>query len=875
MATRTEAHRPPVLRRVLRVQPVTILSAVVALVGIAAGLVAMSLPPMEGQHDGLVAAVLVGVGFATAEVFVVHLHVRRNSHSFSLSELPLMVGLFLVSPAALLLGALGGSAAALVLHRRQRGTKLIFNLGRAAIEVTAALLVLRAICPMGGVPRNGEVLAGLGAALAYSFVGAALVSAAIATSERSWAAARFLATLPMSALGTMMAASLGLVAVIVLEITPATVWLLLVPAAGCYALYAAWTLQSRRMEGLSFLYRTAQMLQDHASVDDAIISLLAETRSLLRAHSVELVYRPSRDEDAFRARFVDGADGFVEACRASEIEPLLEIAAESSEARLVRIPDSEPMRRYLGEDETGVAIVAPLTIADDVMGALLISPPVTNVTHFSEDERRLVDTTARTLSVSFEKGSLESSLQKLRTLEERLVRQAYHDPLTRLPNRARFIERVNEVTNGGGADRDGFAVLFIDLDDFKTVNDSLGHDAGDALLVEVGKRIGSSLRPGDLAARLGGDEFAVLLHKIESRSTGEAAAERFLEALTAPLTIAGHAARVSASIGVALGSPGDDPTGLIKGADVAMYNAKAAGKSRVALFHPAMHEEMVSRYQLLQDIQVALERGELSVEFQPIVTLANGRIESVEALIRWDHAELGRIAPDVFVRLAEENRAIGDITRLVLDETCAQLRRHGRALLPRASVNVSARDLAAPDFVDIVAGTVAAHGVEPDRLTCEVTESLLLEERAVDALDALRAAGFGVALDDFGTGYSSLQVLRRLPLDEIKIAKPFIDDVELDPPAAAFVRAITTLGKIIGLNVVAEGVERPAQVDELREAGCDAAQGYLFTRPMRAEELAEYLRRPTALSTGFVSRRARPAPVGALRDAPRVASLPV
>jgi len=850
--TENEAiHRAP-SRRARIPSPVAALTTLVALTGVAAIiLVARTLGGAPDQHRGLLTGVLVALAFAASEVFVVHLHVRKNSHSFSMSELPLMVGLFFVSPPVLIVSALAGSTVALLAHRRQRGIKLVFNLGRGAIEIAAALFVFHAVGVPEGVPGNRAVLAGLLAALVYSVVGAVLVSVAIAASEHSWKSARFAATFPVSALGTMMAAALGLVAVVLAEIAPSTVWLLLVPAAGCYGLYSAWTLQTRRMEGLDFLSRTAQMLQDHGSIDDAITALLRETRELLRAQSVEVLYLPSTSPGALRARFVDGADPTVESCAAEEIGALLEILDGHAAAQLIDVERLGPLAGFAGPNGAR-AIVAPLTIGDRTTGVFLISPPPHRFSHFSEEERQLVDTTARALSTSLEKGSLETSLQKLKTLEERLVRQAYHDPLTRLPNRARFIERVTEVATGNLHHDGSFAVLFVDLDDFKTVNDSLGHDAGDALLVEVGRRIGGSLRPGDLAARLGGDEFAVLVHRVDDQAMAEAAAHRFLETLTKPMSIAGHATRVSASIGVAIGTRGDDVTSLIKGADVAMYNAKAAGKSGVAVFHPDMHEELMSRYQLLQDIQVAMEQGELSVQYQPIVNLASGRVESAEALIRWDHPELGRIPPDVFVRLAEENRAIGDITRLVLHDTCRQLARHGRDLLPRASMNVSARDLSAIDFVDTVAAAMSANGVEPGRLVCEVTESLLLEERAAVTLDLLRVAGARVALDDFGTGYSSLQVLRHLPVDEIKIAKPFIDDVELDPAAAAFVRAITTLGKTVGLNVVAEGVERPAQIGELRTAGCDAAQGYLFARPMDAEDLAAYLDQPLAASTGLV-----------------------
>ena len=318
-------------------------------------------------------------------------------------------------------------------------------------------------------------------------------------------------------------------------------------------------------------------------------------------------------------------------------------------------------------------------------------------------------------------------------------------------------------------------------------------------------------------------------------------ANRILESLNDPVMIGPHRVSVSASIGVALSDGETDPTKLLEGADVAMYSAKAAGKGQAVSFHAAMREDMVSRHQLLQDIQGAAGRNELFVEYQPIVSLQSGRVESAEALIRWDHPERGRIPPDEFIHLAEENRAIRDITALILADACAQLARHDPSVLPRVNINVSSRDLDSADFADNVARALSDHRVAPDRLVCEVTESLVLGGDAVKALGALRNIGVKLSLDDFGTGYSSLHMLRDLPLDQLKIAQTFIDDIEVDPQALAFVQAIATLGATLGLDIVAEGVERPGQAAALRQAGCSSAQGYVFARPAPSDDLARRL----------------------------------
>lgn len=820
-------------------RPITALVGLVVLAAVPVGIEAALLEPAAGQRGGFLAWIALAATFAVSEVFVVHVHVRRDSHSFSLAEVPLVLGLFLVTPFVLLLAAIGGVASALVLHRRQQPTKVAFNLAKLVLELGLALAAFRWFGIDSAIPDNRAALEVFATTLACSVLGALLVSLVIATAQSSVRGIGFVSTLPVSLFGTVTATSLGLVGVTMTHAAPATIWLLVIPVAGCYAAYVAWTQQSRRLESLGYLYRTAQVLQEHASIDDAIVALLAETRQLLKTHSVELVYRPSPDA-AMHARFTAGSGGEVVSGDDELVDRLLSLAGSSDSAALLAVADHDALVGVFSAD-AGVCIVAPLTIDGVAIGALLVSPPLSEVARFGEDERRLVDTTARALSVSLENGALERSLGQLRTLEEQLSHQAFHDTLTQLPNRARFVERVSEVAAEASESTTEFALLFIDLDDFKTVNDSLGHAAGDALLVEVSSRIESCLRTGDLAARLGGDEFAVLLPNVTDPLIAADVADRILRALSEPVTIAGQAVKVSASIGVARSDGDTDPATLLEGADVAMYSAKAAGKGQAVSFHATMHSDMVSRHQLLQDVQGAAERGELSVEYQPIVNLRSGRVDSAEALIRWDHPQRGRIRPDVFIRLAEENRAIRDITALVLEDACTQLARHAAALLPSVNINVSGRDLAAVGFADTVARALSHHGIAPERLVCEVTESLLLGGEAIEAVRGLRDVGVRISLDDFGTGYSSLHMLRELPLDQLKIAQTFVDNVELDPRAQAFVQAIATLGATLDLEVVAEGVERPGQVTALRVAGCDCAQGYVFARPAPADDLARRL----------------------------------
>jgi len=433
-------------------------------------------------------------------------------------------------------------------------------------------------------------------------------------------------------------------------------------------------------------------------------------------------------------------------------------------------------------------------------------------------------------------------------LEGRLRHLAFHDPLTGLANRSLFGDRVAHALDRARRTGAPVAVLFCDLDDFKTVNDGLGHEAGDRVLRVVAERLERTLRTGDTAARLGGDEFGVLVEDLDGDTQAELVAERILEAMRASVVVDGREVRVGASIGLALWTGEEDAERLLRNADVAMYHAKAAGHDAWRRFEPAMHTEALERLNLVGALSTALERGELSLAYQPVVELDSGAIVGAEALLRWDHPERGAIPPDQFIPLAEHSGQIVELGRWVLHEACRQARRwqDGRDAQPlRVSVNVSARQLQDPGLVETVTGALDASGLEPSCLILELTETVLLRDpqQALATLTALRGLGVLIAIDDFGTGYSSLSYLQRLPVDIIKIDKSFVDDLGHGDPGASLARGILDLTRTLAVTALAEGIETPAQAEELRAMSCALGQGFHFWRAVDPAEFRRLLAR--------------------------------
>ena len=446
---------------------------------------------------------------------------------------------------------------------------------------------------------------------------------------------------------------------------------------------------------------------------------------------------------------------------------------------------------------------------------------------------------------------LRRLLSEREAREQQLQHDSLHDPLTHLPNRSLFMKRLADATNRARRGDDGiFSVIFLDLDDFKLVNDSMGHHVGDEVLVTVARRLEECVRGGDIVARLGGDEFAILLERITDVRDSAVVAERVQEALSVPMNIGGYEHVTTASIGVALStSANEQPEYLLRSADMAMYRAKNSGRARFEMFDRAMHAEALTRLQLETDLRHAIERSEFFLHYQPIVSLNEGRVAGVEALIRWRHQERGIVAPGMFVPVAEETGLIVPLGRWVLREACRQVhewqQRFGNAAQLTLSVNLSVREFAQPDLAKQVACILEETGMPADCLKLEITESAIIgqSDPAISMIRDLRALGVAIHLDDFGTGYSALSYLHRLPLDAVKVDRAFTSSIDTEERPLHVVRAIISLAHAIGLEVIAEGVATSSQLALLRTMGCDGGQGFFFAHPATSEEFEALLSR--------------------------------
>ncbi|SHN47978.1 diguanylate cyclase (GGDEF) domain-containing protein [Cryptosporangium aurantiacum] len=486
-------------------------------------------------------------------------------------------------------------------------------------------------------------------------------------------------------------------------------------------------------------------------------------------------------------------------------------------------------------DAVQAAMIAPVSEDGARVGCLLVA---------SFDADRVYDESDAEMLQGFA-DHVSMALTDARGVQA--LHQAHHDALTGLPNRTLLKERLRHALRRGPC-----GLLFVDLDRFKLVNDSLGHEAGDQLLVETAARLREVAGPDNTVARYGGDEFVVLVDRVVSDvSEVTELAERMLAAVLPPFVLAGRECSVGASIGVtvagAVGSQ-EPPTAdeVLRDADVAMYRAKQHGRGCVEVFHPEMHAVLMERLDLEADLRRAVDQRELFLVYQPIVELETARVVSFEALARWNHPTRGVLFPASFIPLAEETGLIASIGRWVVREAVAAARRWDESLPgPRLgiSVNMAASHLRLPGAVDEIASVLAAAGLEPTRLTIEVTENELVREHdeAADALYALRELGVSVAVDDFGTGFSSLRYLRQLPVDCVKIDRSFLVDVDTSPEGLAFVRSIVGLGTALSLHTVAEGIERPTQLAELRRMGCRYGQGYALAKPLNEPEVVPWL----------------------------------
>ncbi|MEW8010550.1 MAG: EAL domain-containing protein [Candidatus Thiodiazotropha sp.] len=435
-----------------------------------------------------------------------------------------------------------------------------------------------------------------------------------------------------------------------------------------------------------------------------------------------------------------------------------------------------------------------------------------------------------------------TDISQIKEAQDQINFLAHHDALTRLPNRALFRERFDHALMHARRENASIALLFLDLDRFKTVNDTLGHPVGDQVLLEVSKRMNQIVRASDTLARLGGDEFVLLLEEQTDAQHAAVVARKLLDLFSRPMIIGEHELVVTASIGITLyPNDGEDSDKLIRHADRAMYDAKQQGRNTYRFFTQALTEGALERLMMENHLRHAVTRNELILHYQPIVNLETRQLQGIEALVRWQHPEHGLIAPGLFIELAEEIGIIGEIGQWVLRAACTQLARWDRDgfKVPRISVNLSVQQIDREGLVTMVSEELDSSGLSPERLELEVTESMLIRnpELSRTVLSELRTIGVKFAIDDFGTGYSSLAYLKLLPLDHLKIDQSFVRDIGKDANDEAIVRAIIAMSKSLGLESVAEGVEEAHQARFLQQAGSDLAQGYLYSRPLPADEI--------------------------------------
>ena len=829
--------RPPWLDAAVRVRLFIVSLVIVGIFGYLA--LVRDMAPVPGNI--MLFWPLAALGFYLGETNVVVVHFLRERHSFSLSELPGVMGLFLLTPTDYVLAYVVGAGAALLLDRNQSGVKRAYNIAQVWLCAIVGLAVFHAIAEPGGqlVPRDW--IAAFASTGATATLGAVLVATVISLSGGAPQFTKLPEMMRFSTMVAMANTSLALLAVMVIKVDARSALLLAVPTAIVFLAYRAYIGEREKHERLELLYESSRLLHYAPELDSAIAALLDHARKMFRAERAELLLFPDPNGEGALRSSAGGAAG-PETMTPQKVPP-----ADSLRARVQRergaFHATVTSAWTLQPEQVEEAMVGPLVGERGVFGAVTIINRLGEGSRFEADDLRLLETVANQAAVALENGQLEQSLHELSRLKEQLRHQAYHDSLTGLGNRAMFVEEVERRLAGPRDPAAPPCVVFLDLDDFKVVNDTFGHPSGDELLIDVAERIGAELRDGDLLARFGGDEFAVLPAEGASVEDAMALTQRIIVALELPFPVAGTDVIVGCSVGISVARGGELVDELLRDADVAMYRAKADGKRRAEVFDPKMHRSIVERHELNTDLGRSISRGDLTVHYQPIVQLTTGRIVGVEALVRWRHPTRGLVDPADFIRLAEESGKIVALGRSVLQTATRQVvewhRLPGLETLA-LSVNLSPLQLQHKGFIDEVVADLRESGIDPGDLTFEMTETAMFRDTqaTIVTLDLLRALGVRIAMDDFGTGYSSLAYLRRFPVDNLKIARELIGAPgEAEREAWAFAKAILALGRSLGLTVVAEGIETDEQLRMLRRLGCELGQGYLFGRPATAEEI--------------------------------------
>ncbi|MGB5758586.1 MAG: EAL domain-containing protein [Acidimicrobiales bacterium] len=821
-----------------RIAPTHRVVALVALLVVIDGFLISRIDRVDGVIPGVeLPFPLVVALFAIVEWRVIHIQFRAEASSFSMLEVPLVLGLLYLPPLLLVLGVVVGVALGLAAGRRQPLLKVLFNVANVVLYATAATMILTWL-PHGGENRWIWLSVMLATAVG-SMISLLSIIAAITATEGAPSLGKLVELAGFALAVSSANTTVGLTAAVLLSIDAFGLLLLALPALLLLAAFRMFASERAQRERVEFLYRSTRSL-DVGGSKDGLVTLLDEAREMFRAEIGAVVLlgengRPNRlvHSSAAGARVVEWIDPTDQPSTEESVKSLEEpvLVSAGSPTGLAPI-----LKRVRARD----AMIAKLATDERDLGVLLIANRLGQVSSFTGEDLQVLGALARQSALLMHSDRLEQALFELRKLERRLAHQATHDSLTGLADRSLFNSRLGEAV----ATAENHAVLFIDLDDFKIVNDTYGHAHGDEVLIQVSERIQGLLRPIDVAARLGGDEFAVLLR---GHPEARQVAERLVAQVSLPFEVFGTQLTVGCSVGLATSGGGHNIEELLRRADAAMYAAKQSGKGSVVEYTSQQWRQVradLAEGRPVVEVDDAIAKDQMELHYQPVVDVGRGQICGIEALVRWRSPDRGLVMPAEFIGQAEQDGCIISLDRWVVRQAAADLPRllevGGDDLF--VSVNLSAGHLRAPDLVEWLSQpelTDLRH-----RLVLELTETALIAEldRARSPIDALQGLGARIALDGFGTGYSSLGYLRSFSLDMMKVARPTIEGVDGSVEQRDYVRAIVGLGHAIGLTVVAEGVERTTQVRLLAELGFDSAQGYHFARPMQIDDLLPLVR---------------------------------
>lgn len=772
--------------------------------------------------------------FVLADLRGVVLRFGADTPLLNLWALPLTVGLFTLAPSQVALSAVVGQV--VVIGVRRERPSIVLGI-RAVAAGTVALLagIIFDAFPLDTMAAPGPRVWIL-----------TLIAVMIAEQVRARIEREILGLVsqtkiePVSyhavaSIGATAAAATGLLVIVLLHVAPLGVLLLAAPLMLLVVASEAYAVEREQHQNLEFLYESTQILHRTPEIDIALTSLLEQARHTFRGRLGEVVLMP-QDGEALALRAIVTRGGDVEPLQESVLDSmdlaLLDALAVQGNVRRHRGGSERDLQEFMERRDYREIVASPLRGETRIIGYVLIADRIGEVASFTDTESRLFATLAGHVSVSLENNRLERTLDELTELKDELRHQAYHDTLTGLPNRALFSLRLDHEFEQMGTTT-SMAVLYVDVDDFKVVNDTMGHEAGDELLVAISRRLKNLLRDGDFGARLGGDEFALILADTTPRGA-ELVADRVVEQICAPFVIAGQDVHVRASVGVAL-TPAASSAEVLRNADLAMYQAKHHLDSNVCVFDRSLLALLGNRLEMRAALRAAIREQDVRVVFQPLVDLVSGEIVGFEALARWTHPVHGAISPDRFIPVAVETGDIMQLGAAVLNDAVLQLAgwREEHDLDLYVSVNVSSRQFRHRQIISDVRWALEISGIPPEALVLELTERDLMEDSDANLamLVELHELGVRLAIDDFGTGYSSLAYLQRYPFAIVKIAKNFVDTLD-EAGGGVVSNAIIGLADSMGMVTIAEGIEHADQQAQLVEQGCQYGQGWWFSPPV-------------------------------------------